>query len=683
MPNSMSKMLDEAENLCPVCLDHLPVSDDSSDPESKSSGCSSPSTPATSETCQKKDLIARLVPCLHHFHNTCLKTWVKHANTCPICRQEFNIVELTKSFKGPTIDTYVVKDQTQVADLDMEIIDEQMGIYNNDPCIVCDHDDREDILLLCDGCNVPAHTTCIGLDSVPIGDWFCEDCEESPRAQSSRAAALRDWDRLDQNLPPPFAIAMREANRAWLSGIATVEHRRTVQALHPAEMDRTTIRAHYMARAMDRAAARARDGTLEEVYADYFDAYLDAGRVSRQRPPITGSNNGWRQPRNMSAITPTLQHTATGRNNNNNNSRRRPRNLPAIPPTFHPIGYGQIQTPEPTPSPPAVVNPRPARQRPRAPSPETDEQQISWTKFEQAKEIEEKETKAQEKKAALKRKRGSNSDSLTSSQGTSARASPAEPTLPAQPERKLKRPRTRRNEDIAAAAAKSTSTTQEPSHPTRAVPNESPRRGATRIGNTTNAINRSSQPSAAGQSPRPATRRNQPVTPPSRPLNGSASPLPLSSRIEPIRHGQVAAQRSITLRTPPNRAHGRATHQQTVVPQRRWSNTDLVIPPMPPWIPWTPPTSVQKMGCPIYHESLMSPRNKEKLASWVQVAVVPLHRNGLIATGQFGEVRDRVTQMLYKRISNFDGLTEYDTVVLEKFAEHEAAKVAQSLKSLK
>jgi hypothetical protein len=44
--------------------------------------------------------IARLLPCLHILHNNCLKPWVERANSCPICRQNFNVVELTDTVGG-------------------------------------------------------------------------------------------------------------------------------------------------------------------------------------------------------------------------------------------------------------------------------------------------------------------------------------------------------------------------------------------------------------------------------------------------------------------------------------------------------------------------------------------------------------------------------------------------------
>ena len=47
--------------------------------------------------------IAQLLPCGHVLHNNCLKPWVERANSCPICRRSFNMVELSDSVGGMTL----------------------------------------------------------------------------------------------------------------------------------------------------------------------------------------------------------------------------------------------------------------------------------------------------------------------------------------------------------------------------------------------------------------------------------------------------------------------------------------------------------------------------------------------------------------------------------------------------
>ncbi|KAI9851218.1 MAG: hypothetical protein M1838_004230 [Thelocarpon superellum] len=123
-------------------------------------------------------MIAHLRPCGHNLHDECLKPWVERANSCPICRQRFNSVDLSTKAGGMTVSSYEVADRTQVADIDPsvlvdEIFEEEIDVA---PCPFCKGDDNEEVLLLCDGCDVASHTYCVGLDAVPVGPWFCENC---------------------------------------------------------------------------------------------------------------------------------------------------------------------------------------------------------------------------------------------------------------------------------------------------------------------------------------------------------------------------------------------------------------------------------------------------------------------------------------------------------------------------
>ncbi|KAI9803256.1 MAG: hypothetical protein M1825_002047 [Sarcosagium campestre] len=45
------------------------------------------------------------------------------------------------------------------------------------PCPLCGTGGDEEVLLLCDGCDVAFHTYCLGLESVPSGHWYCEECD--------------------------------------------------------------------------------------------------------------------------------------------------------------------------------------------------------------------------------------------------------------------------------------------------------------------------------------------------------------------------------------------------------------------------------------------------------------------------------------------------------------------------
>jgi hypothetical protein len=45
-------------------------------------------------------LVALIKPCGHVLHDECLREWSQKANSCPICRQNFNLVEVLDRVGG-------------------------------------------------------------------------------------------------------------------------------------------------------------------------------------------------------------------------------------------------------------------------------------------------------------------------------------------------------------------------------------------------------------------------------------------------------------------------------------------------------------------------------------------------------------------------------------------------------
>lgn len=48
-------------------------------------------------------------------------------------------------------------------------------------CEICGNSDREDRMLLCDGCDLGYHMECLNppLTHVPIDNWYCSDCDHN------------------------------------------------------------------------------------------------------------------------------------------------------------------------------------------------------------------------------------------------------------------------------------------------------------------------------------------------------------------------------------------------------------------------------------------------------------------------------------------------------------------------
>ncbi|KAI0400975.1 hypothetical protein F4802DRAFT_601506 [Xylaria palmicola] len=137
--------------------------------------------------------IAVIQVCGHVLHDSCLREWTGKANSCPICRQAFHLVHVYDKVGGTQISSYKVEDKKQVAEFDPQAwLDEFPEEEEARPCPICNNADHEDVLLLCDSCDAPYHTYCVGLDTVPRGHWFCIEC--STAAAELLAAELHDSD---------------------------------------------------------------------------------------------------------------------------------------------------------------------------------------------------------------------------------------------------------------------------------------------------------------------------------------------------------------------------------------------------------------------------------------------------------------------------------------------------------
>lgn len=234
------------------------------------------------------------------------------------------------------------------------------------PCPYCGDNDNEEVLLLCDGCDVPSHTYCLGLDAVPSGSWYCDACE-SQRAISAVS---------DAPSRPPRSRRPERRTRA----------------------QQRMLRNHNQANSLQWAAVWQSVYDRLNFDLDFpFDDEQQSSRPHGRATPRRGSHRAWQRRLEVAERQ----------------------------------GVGRVFR-----EPSAIIDeyvPRPSRPRvPRAPTPQPEslEEMRAWNAFERARELE------NDPSAARKRK---------------------EPTLspspePTEPERKLKRPRTRRTEELAALA---------------------------------------------------------------------------------------------------------------------------------------------------------------------------------------------------------------------------------------
>eukprot|EP00638_Chattonella_subsalsa_P018876 CAMPEP_0117884252 /NCGR_PEP_ID=MMETSP0950-20121206/18749_1 /TAXON_ID=44440 /ORGANISM="Chattonella subsalsa, Strain CCMP2191" /LENGTH=270 /DNA_ID=CAMNT_0005740543 /DNA_START=30 /DNA_END=839 /DNA_ORIENTATION=- len=57
------------------------------------------------------------------------------------------------------------------------------------PCHVCGEYEADDPM--CDGCDVPVHQDCYGVEEVPEGDWFCHACKGAKEGKNVEVTKLR------------------------------------------------------------------------------------------------------------------------------------------------------------------------------------------------------------------------------------------------------------------------------------------------------------------------------------------------------------------------------------------------------------------------------------------------------------------------------------------------------------
>ncbi|NXC20314.1 PHRF1 protein, partial [Corythaeola cristata] len=116
--------------------------------------------------------------CSHYFCLDCIVEWSKNANSCPVDRILFNYINIRAHFGGKILKKIPVEN-TKTQGNDGE----------DDPtfCEVCGRSDREDRLLLCDGCDAGYHMECLNppLSEVPVDEWFCPAC--APMGASAAA----------------------------------------------------------------------------------------------------------------------------------------------------------------------------------------------------------------------------------------------------------------------------------------------------------------------------------------------------------------------------------------------------------------------------------------------------------------------------------------------------------------
>ncbi|XP_059439463.1 uncharacterized protein LOC132172047 isoform X2 [Corylus avellana] len=166
----------------------------------------------------KRRLRGTLDCCSHYFCFACIMEWAKVESRCPLCKQRFKTISKpARSTAGIDLREALIQvpERDQVYQPSEEELRSYLDPYENVICTECHEGGDDGLMLLCDLCDSPAHTYCVGLGrEVPEGNWYCDGCRPVALASSGSQVQdhLPDQRTRSNNLsnrPPPI-VNIRE-----------------------------------------------------------------------------------------------------------------------------------------------------------------------------------------------------------------------------------------------------------------------------------------------------------------------------------------------------------------------------------------------------------------------------------------------------------------------------------------
>ncbi|XP_034361070.1 PHD and RING finger domain-containing protein 1 isoform X3 [Arvicanthis niloticus] len=145
--------------------------------QGKLEAVSAPSSDDDAESCPiclnafRDQAVGTPETCAHYFCLDCIIEWSRNANSCPVDRTVFKCICIRAQFNGKILKKIPVENTRAC---EAEEAEEEDPTF----CEVCGRSDREDRLLLCDGCDAGYHMECLDppLQEVPVDEWFCPEC---------------------------------------------------------------------------------------------------------------------------------------------------------------------------------------------------------------------------------------------------------------------------------------------------------------------------------------------------------------------------------------------------------------------------------------------------------------------------------------------------------------------------
>lgn len=491
----------------------------------------------------------------------------------------------------------------------IDYLDDDLAEFQ--PCLICGDADNDELLLLCDACDAPSHTYCVGLDTVPSGPWYCSRCLIQRTSGSSSELAERSLRTPDRPGRRTRAQQRRQQNRNQQNSLHWARVWQSVWDHLNLDLDFPFDD--------DRAAERARQQQRRE------EANQREFRLWQRRFEVAEQQGGSNRFRDTAALL-------------------------------------DLEVPRPS---------RPRVPREPTPEPESLEEMRAWNAFERAREIENNPS------AARKRKEPTMSPS-------------PEPT---EPERKLKRPRTRRAQDLAALATQNgessrTASAQAsarinaegPSEPSflqsllKEVEDSSTPRGANSQGPSAQASVAQTDhptpgPSSPSISPAPSNHSSpclSSATPPPHLRSRPISPIQLVSPMDPSSPpfspdlSPAGSGKDATEDTPSRLAA--AERPQSRVPR----------------------AYLQSSGARSHDSSPTRTKPSSAVKSEIQrivgAVLKPYYRSKIVSKDEYTDINRNTSRLLYERVGGIGSLDPEMRANLEKSAKDEVEGAVDSLK---
>ena len=126
---------------------------------------------------------SQLNTCHHEFCKKCIDQWASVSSQCPLCKENFNKIIYSDTTEKKIRKKHFKPDEEEV---------EQWFDNCDEKCYICNKSNNAHVLLVCDKCSFRiCHTYCVGLDSIPDGDWICPECTQQGKRKKTKKKKMK------------------------------------------------------------------------------------------------------------------------------------------------------------------------------------------------------------------------------------------------------------------------------------------------------------------------------------------------------------------------------------------------------------------------------------------------------------------------------------------------------------